>query len=123
MSDRGRFAEALTRSLERSGWERTQVLVEDLDWWADEIWELTSRWSPVSSRVFVTMLVDPQWEGPRRKGQGVWAAGYSMSFPTNRNEAESGGTLRARASSDEIAAFVNNISASRVQVVPVDGAV
>ena len=122
LSNRARFAEALATALERSGWERAQVRVDGLEWWADEIWEVASRWSPVGARVFVTLLVDPQWEGPRRKGHGVWAAGCSVLFPTSRTEAESGGTLRTRASSDEIAAFANGLSASRVQV-PVDGAV
>jgi len=121
MSDRGGFAENLASSLERSGWERAQVHVEDLEWWADEIWEVASRWSPVGARVFVTLLVDPMWEGARRKGQGVWAAGCSTAFPTSREAAEAGGTLRTRASDEEIAAFVDDINASRVQV-PVDGA-
>jgi len=122
MSDRGRFPETLTSSLERSGWERAQVHADTLEWWADEIWEVKSRWSPSGAVAFVTLLVDPQWEGPRRKGQGVWGVGWSAAFPTSRIEAESGGTLRTRASVDEIVAFVGGIHASRVHV-PVDGAV
>ena len=122
MSDRGRFPEALASSLERSGWERTLLHAEDLEWWADEIWEVRSRWSPFGTVAFVTLLVDPQWEGPRRKGQGVWGVGCSTAFPASRIEAQSGGTLSTRASADEIAAFVGGINASRVHV-PVDGAV
>jgi hypothetical protein len=116
------FAQRLTDLLNRSGWERAQIHVEDLEWWADEIWELRSVWSPVGACAFVVLLVDPMWNGQRLKGQGVWAAGHSLVFPQSRTEAELGGTLRARASADEMDAFVDAISASRVQV-PVDGAV
>ena len=28
-------------------------------------------------RVFLTFLVDPQWEGERRPGEGVWAVACS----------------------------------------------
>jgi len=116
------FAHRLSDLLNRFGWELAQIRVEELEWWADEIWELRSVWSPVGACAFVTLLVDPMWEGQRRKGQGVWAAGHSLVDPRSRSEAESGGTLPARASADQMNAFVNAISASRVQV-PVDGAV
>jgi hypothetical protein len=116
------FAESLSGLFERSGWERAQIHVEDLGWWADEIWELRSVWSPVGARAFIAFLVDPMWDGVRLKGQGVWAAGHSLVFPRSRTEAESGGTLRVRASANEMGAFIDAINASRVQV-PVDGAV
>ena len=57
------FAQRLADHLERSGWERAQFHLVDLEWWADEIWELRSLWSPVGARTYVTLLVDPQWEG------------------------------------------------------------
>jgi len=71
------------------GWELYKVEEEDLFWWADEIWELRSVWSPEGAKAYISFLVDPQWEGNRRKGQGVWGVGGSINYPRERLEAES----------------------------------
>lgn len=71
------------------GWELEGVEEEDLEWWADEIWKLRSVWPPTEARAYITFLVDPQWEGNRRKGQGVWGMGGCISYPRKRLEAES----------------------------------
>jgi hypothetical protein len=73
----------LFRELEVHGWRKLEEEAEDRtrDWWADEVWELESIWSPRSCRVYLTFVVDPQWEGPRAKGQGVWAVSASRTGP------------------------------------------
>lgn len=38
----------LADALKSNGWELLEH-VDDLDWWADEIWECTSRWSPTGA--------------------------------------------------------------------------
>ena len=99
--------------LEVDGWDLVHDHTQDLEWWADEIWQLKSLWSPVGTEVFVTFLVDPMWEGNREKGQGVWAVGCSASFPLNRDEADRGGILRLKASKEEIEEFIQLVSGFR----------
>lgn len=94
--------------LEVDGWDVLEH-VDDLDWWADEIWELTSRWSPVGAQGFITFLVDPMWEGNRRKGQAVWAIGCSANYQKDRGEACEDGLLRLKGSK-EVDAFVNVVN-------------
>jgi hypothetical protein len=122
MSDRGRFPARLASGIERAGWAVVRVHTEDLDWWADEIWELSSRWSPEGTVAFVTLLVDPMREPPVEKGHGVWAAGCSASLPTTRVEAERNGVLRSSSSAAELELFVGRLNSLRA-AVPVDGAV
>ena len=76
--------------LEVDGWDIASARETDLEWWADEIWELRSRWSPEGAKAFVTFLVDPQHEGLRKKGQNVWGVGASAGLPASRAEAERG---------------------------------
>jgi hypothetical protein len=66
----------LTDYLEIEGWDIARVYTEDLEWWADEVWALSSRWSPQHFSLHITFLVDPQWEGNRKKGKayGQWHA-------------------------------------------------
>jgi hypothetical protein len=99
--------------LEVEGWDIAKSHTDDLGWWADEIWELKSRWSPVGALAFVTFLVDPMWEGGRRKGQGVWAVGCSAEFPHDKAEAMRGDTLNLKASKEEIEKFVEVVGSFR----------
>ena len=69
------------------GWRLARI-EENLEWWADEKWLLESAWSPVGSRVYVTFLVDPQFEGNRKKGEGVWAVMASPFKPASSFQGE-----------------------------------
>ncbi len=122
MSDPGLLPSRLAISIESAGWGVARAYTEDLDWWADEIWELNSRWPPEGTVAFITFLVDPFWERPREKGQHVWAAGCSALLPTTRSEAERGGVLRWRSSRAELESFVARLNRFR-GAVPIDGAV
>ena len=63
----------LLSQLEPHGWTKLEDReTRTLDWWADEIWVLASLWRPQECRVYLTFVVDPQWEGPRAPGEGVW---------------------------------------------------
>lgn len=73
--------------LPEQGW-RVSFLEEDLEWWADEMWLLESVWSPVGSRAYVTFLVDPQFEGSRKKGEAVWAVMASLFKPVSNLRGE-----------------------------------
>jgi hypothetical protein len=74
--------EIIRRGLERTGWEVIGEITTDLDWWADEVWMIRSLWSPQDCVAYITFLVDPMWEGKRRKGEGVWAAKVTASPAT-----------------------------------------
>lgn len=82
------YTQKMEDHLEVDGWEIEEKFVDDLEWWADEIWRIVSIWSPVGCKAHLTFLVDPQHEGSRNKGEAVWAIGASKAFPTSRFEAE-----------------------------------
>ena len=67
--------------LPEHGWR--VAMIEDLEWWGDEMWVLESVWSPVGSRAYVTFLVDPQFDGNRNKGEAVWAVMASLFKPAS----------------------------------------
>jgi hypothetical protein len=96
--------EKLESYLEKNGWQIEGIENDDLEWWADEIWEMRSIWSPEGVPVYITFLVDPQHEGNRNKGQSVWGIGNSSNYPISRVEAESNGTV----SMNDI--FKNNVN-------------
>src|SRR5688572_21040420 len=71
----------LLNQLPKHGWNVVSIEEDSLEWWADEMWVLESVWSPVGSRAYVTLLVDPQAPVNRKKGTYVWAAKVSFSKP------------------------------------------
>jgi hypothetical protein len=103
----------LADSFAADGWDLAQRHAQDLEWWADEIWELKSRWSPEGASAFVTFLVDPMWEGNRSKGQGIWAVGCSAGLPRSRGDAERECILRLKGSKEEIEEFVDVVNGFR----------
>ena len=94
-------AQKLADRLEAEGWDVHAIHTRDLEWWADEVWELRSRWAPRGAAAYITFLVDPQHEGPRNQGQSVWGVGCSAAFPASRHDAEAGGTVSMRALSKQ----------------------
>lgn len=77
----------LLNLLPEYGW-RLAGIEENLEWWADEMWLLESAWSPVGSRAYITFLVDPQFDGNRKKGEAVWAVMASQLKPVSWLKAE-----------------------------------
>ena len=82
----------LLKQLSEHGW-RVASEEENLEWWADEMWQLESVWSSVGSRAYITLLVDPMAGPNRRKGEAVWAAMASLTRPISRLSAEGEFTL------------------------------
>lgn len=74
-----------------SGWAIAGI--EDRNWWADELVILRSTWSPSTAQVVLTFLVDPQHQGPRTKGESVWAVVASKEPAADRATAERSGAL------------------------------
>ncbi len=79
----------LRRRLADHGWEIVEVIEGD-QWWADEYWKIQSRRNVWGLEVVLTFLVDPMWEGHRKKGAGVWAVGVTAGMPDDRQVAERG---------------------------------
>ncbi|HYG81599.1 MAG TPA: hypothetical protein VD861_14485 [Pyrinomonadaceae bacterium] len=72
----------LLDQLAKHGWEAAPVEAAELEWWADEMWLLTSQWSPVGSTAYLTFVVHPEWYAPdRKRGWGVWSAMASGGKP------------------------------------------
>ena len=95
------------------GWDLICTHTQELEWWADEIWQLRSRWAPEGAEVFVTFLVDPMSEGNGRKRRGVWGVGCTASYPHTREHAEHKGVLRLNASKSEVEKFVELVNRFR----------
>jgi hypothetical protein len=74
--------------LSQDGWRVVSRERSDLDWWPDEIWMVESEWAPRGFTVFLTWLVDPQWDDHRQPGQAVWSVGACLQRPSTRLEAE-----------------------------------
>lgn len=84
--------EQLLNQLSRNGWSVAKF-EENLEWWADEMWLIESDWSPVGSRAYITFLVDPQFEGNKRKGEQVWSIMASIAKPLDRVNTANGFVL------------------------------
>lgn len=103
----------LEDALTCDGW-RIVSRENELDWWADEMWLIESQWSPRGFQLFLTFLVDPMWEGPRRKAEGVWAIGAATQRPSERREAEGGPLISiGRGWEGRLSDFVASLSAER----------
>jgi len=79
----------LWRCLVDHGWEVVEIVPAD-DWWADEYWKVQSRRNMWGAEIVLKFLVNPLWDAPRKKGQGVWAVTATESIPADRLSAESG---------------------------------
>lgn len=82
----------LIDQLSKNGW-RIASTEENLEWWADEMWLVESKWSPVGSQAYITFLVDPQFDGVRKKGEHVWGVMASPSKPIDRLNTERAFTI------------------------------
>ena len=76
----------LEELLNEEGW-RVVSRYSNLDWWADEQWYVESIWSPLGFSVYITFLVDPMHDGPRKKQEAVYAASVNLKPPSERSEA------------------------------------
>ncbi len=101
--------------LPEHGW-RVAGEEENLEWWADEMWMLESVWSPVGSRAYLTLLVDPMVGPNRRKGEAVWAVMASLTKPASRLSAEGEFTLSLGPGwKERLPEFFEHLSALRGQ--------
>lgn len=102
--------------LECNGWSLESLDSDHNDWWADEFWLLKSTWSPVGSSCYLTYLVDPMFEGNRKRREGVWAVGVSRNKPLDQLQAQSAGTIALnRQFKENIESFLENMEDLRAK--------
>lgn len=78
------YKEQLLAGLTSRGWERVEIDEEGTDWWADEHWRIRSIREAWGLDIVLTFLVDPNFVGPRKKGQAICAIGASADTPCDR---------------------------------------
>ncbi|MEM9187702.1 MAG: hypothetical protein AAGF12_00900 [Myxococcota bacterium] len=105
----------LLRGLSHHGWERHQIHVAELPWWIDEAWMIRSARERWGFEAVVTFLVDPLWEQPRKKGQGVHRIAATRGQPSDRLEAEAAVGLRMRTGNfhEELSKFLEALDQLR----------
>jgi hypothetical protein len=65
------YKDQILDGLIKSGWELVTSSVEFNEWFIDEQWKIKSIKENWGLELYVTFMVDPQWVGLRKKGQGV----------------------------------------------------
>lgn len=78
------FKNRIGKELEVSNWLVNKFEVNG-EWWNDENWKITLKYN---SRIsfFICFIVDPQFEGIRKKGQGIYKVLASKKLPENWND-------------------------------------
>jgi hypothetical protein len=73
----------IVERLTRADWERTGTVEID-EWWSDGCWRIRSTKPPVPVELYLTFLVDPQWD---RANTGepppIWAIRVTGQVPDN----------------------------------------
>ena len=109
------YKNQLWHGLVDQGWEIVEVVASD-EWWADEFWKVQSLRNRWGLEIILAFLVNPLWDAPRKKGQGVWSISASEGFPGDRLGAEKGiaDLCMAKGRFDEkLAAFLAALDAYR----------
>ncbi len=63
--------ESLRAQLVNDDWIVLPMLENEVGWWADEIWHVQSQREHWATEVYIHFLVNPVWDAPRAKGEGV----------------------------------------------------
>lgn len=77
-------------ALAKEGWSFIPLELASDCWWAKEIWQLQSEWTPKDATIHLSLLADPMEEVDRNNvpDTAIWAVGLSAKLPHDRLEAE-----------------------------------
>ncbi len=70
--------QSIREQIIENGWEITEFEKHELGWWANEMWQLESVWSPLGETAFVTFLLEPE------NMEYVWGIMVSKEKPSNQ---------------------------------------
>jgi hypothetical protein len=70
--------EKVVNVFEENGWTLAGSADVSSDWWFEDIIKLVSKWHPVGTCLYLTLLTDPQLT-PKKE---VWCIGVSATIPT-----------------------------------------
>ena len=62
------------------GWELVETQTPN-DGWIAEVWLIKSIWTPIDCYVFISFVVDSQWEDRNNKKEGVRFVSLSLEQP------------------------------------------
>jgi hypothetical protein len=81
------YKQRLLNALITDDWELVEINDQSQHWWCDEYWRIRSVQENWGLELLIIFLVDPQWDAPRKKGQGIWAISANTNFPEGWGEA------------------------------------
>jgi len=67
-------------------WEIIEI-DSNSEWWDDESWKVRLKYN-TKVQFYLCFIVDPQLEGVRKKGQGIYEVKASTQFPKSWNDDE-----------------------------------
>lgn len=109
------YKEQLLSRLVENGWEQMEVIELD-EWWADDCWKLRSIRQAWGTELFLTFLIDPQWDGAHTGERApVWAILATAALPQAWNTEDRIALLSMskRKFEPKLAEFVANLSEHR----------
>ncbi len=74
----------IEQELDKKNWEIV-LIDESREWWDDEHWKVQFKFDQ-NIFFYLCFIVDPQFEGQRKKGQGIYEIKASTEFPKNWND-------------------------------------
>ena len=74
----------IEQELLKDNWEIVEIGSNEA-WWDDEHWKIQFKHTPDIS-FYLCFIVDPMFEGSRKKGQGIYVIMASIDFPQNWND-------------------------------------
>ncbi len=79
---RKNMKDQLLHYLSDSGWS-LESIDSDTDWWVDEHWIMSSQWQKYGEKIWISFMVDPQYEG-KHKQRAIWFILASEAQPESR---------------------------------------
>lgn len=74
----------IEQELIKHKWEITLIDISG-EWWDDENWKVSFKYD-AQIFFYLCFIVDPQFDNPRKKGQGIYEIKAASKFPTNWND-------------------------------------
>lgn len=84
MTKKSGYKYQIEQELITHNWEVVEIDSSSA-WWDDEHWKVVFLYNP-SIQFYLSFIVDPQFEGPRKKGQGIYEIVASKEIPENWND-------------------------------------